>query len=75
MQWLDGTNNGGSPVIDYRVNIAGSDGVWSVLQANVLAQSYIAQGLTSGETYSFKIESRNAYGYSDHSDTLTVLVA
>jgi hypothetical protein len=31
--------------------------------------------LTAGTTYDFKIESRNSYGYSTYSDTLTLLCA
>lgn len=32
-------------------------------------------GLVNGDTYSFKIESRNSYSYSEYSDVLTLLVA
>jgi hypothetical protein len=31
--------------------------------------------LTTGTTYKFKVEARNEYGYSDYSDTITILVA
>lgn len=32
-------------------------------------------GLTYGTTYEFKIEAHNIYGYSEYSDTLSLLAA
>ena len=37
--------------------------------------SYVATGLTAGTSYSFKVNARNKYGYSDQSLSLTVLCA
>lgn len=37
--------------------------------------SYQVTGLTAGTTYEFKIESRNEYGYSTFSSTLSLLCA
>ena len=39
------------------------------------ALTYTAEGLTFGLYYKFKIESRNAFGYSEYSDTVTILCA
>lgn len=34
-----------------------------------------AVALTPGQYYQFKVEARNSYGYSDYSETLTLLAA
>jgi len=41
----------------------------------VVSSKYVATDLTSGITYQFKIESRNSYGYSDFSESITLLCA
>lgn len=46
-----------------------------MLATNLVDTSYIAIDLTFGTTYEFKLESRNEYGYSDFSATLTLLCA
>ena len=50
-------------------------GSFSVLATGVVSSQYTSTGLTSGETYQFKIEARNSYGYSEFSDILTLLCA
>jgi hypothetical protein len=47
----------------------------SVLAAGLTTKSYVATGLTPGVTYTFKIQARNAYGYSDYSSPLVILSA
>lgn len=66
--WQDGSNNGGTPVIDYLVAYAESAGVYSTLEVGVTDMQYTATGLTAGTTYKFKVQARNAFGYSDFSD-------
>jgi hypothetical protein len=41
----------------------------------LVSTSYIAIDLTAGITYQFKIESRNSYGYSTFSESITLLCA
>ncbi len=50
-------------------------GSYSVLASNLVSPSYTAIDLTSGITYQFKVESRNSYGYSAYSDSITLLCA
>lgn len=67
------TNNGGSPVIDYRVSYklnTASD--WTMLADDVTGTTYTASGLTSDLIYDFKVEARNSVGYSDVSDTVSI---
>lgn len=74
--WTNGTYDGSSPVIDYRVNYAlESDGIYSAFASNVTSIPYIATGLTPGVRYLFKIESRNILKYSTYSAPITVLAA
>jgi hypothetical protein len=46
-----------------------------VIATNVVNPYYIAVGLSSGILYQFKVESRNSYGYSLSSDSVTLLCA
>jgi len=75
LTWSKADFIGGAEIIDYRVNYAQSDGSYSVLASNIASTSYTAIELTAGVTYSFKIESRNSYGYSTYSSSITLLCA
>lgn len=57
-------DSGGSPVIDYSIFMAIGTGSYSTLETGVTTTTYIAIDLTQGTTYSFKIQSRNIFGYS-----------
>ena len=48
---------------------------YSVLASGVTATSYTAGSLTQGTTYNFKIQSRNAYGFSAQSSAVSILAA
>jgi hypothetical protein len=65
LTWVAPVFDGGSPVLDYRVwydNASGGDFI--ELTTGVTDTSYTATGLTQGSTYKFRIQTRNAYGYS-----------
>jgi hypothetical protein len=56
VSWDEGSQNGGSPVIDYTVSYAeGVDGTFSVLQSGVLDTTFTAVSLSPGVTYLFKV--------------------
>jgi hypothetical protein len=65
--WAKGSAEGGTPVIDYHVSISEDGGAYTVLASGLTSLSYVATGLTAGVIYSFKVQSRNAYKYSDYS--------
>ncbi len=46
-----------------------------MLASNIASSSYTAIELTAGVTYEFKIESRNSYGYSTYSSSISLLCA
>jgi len=73
--WSKAEFNGGAVIIDYRISIAQVGGSYSVLASNLVNPSFTAIDLTSGITYQFKVESRNSYGYSAYSDSITLLCA
>jgi trimeric autotransporter adhesin len=73
--WDEGAQNGGTPVLDYRVSSDQSSGAYVILAMMVHEKSYTATGLTAGNTYKFKVEARNSYGYSSYSEIATILCA
>ena len=62
-------------MLDYRITITQAETSYSELVLGVTTQSYTAVSLTAGLNYEFKVESRNSYGYSLLSDSLTMLCA
>lgn len=46
-----------------------------VLATNVTQLPYLAKNLTTGQTYVFYVEARNAVGFSVRSDLFTVIAA
>lgn len=76
LSWEDGANDGGSPVIDYRVSFKdGMSLVFVTLESNVDSLPYTALPLQVGITYTFKVQSRNTFGYSAFSAEVSVLAA
>jgi len=76
LTWSAGSNNGGTPVIDYRVSFNGGSGsVYTTIESNIVTLPYIAVSLTPGTTYSFIVQSRNAFGYSPFSASVEILAA
>jgi hypothetical protein len=74
--WKNGASTGGSPLIDYQVLYDKGNGDWVVLAASVSTTSYqTIVTLTPGQTYSFKVQSRNSVGLSLESAVLSVLAA
>ena len=68
--------SGGSPVVDYRISTDMATGTFNTVLASDNTQlSYAATSLTQGLTYQFKVEARNAYGYSVYSNTVSILTA
>ena len=49
--------------------------MYTPLEANITTLPYLAVSLTPGTTYSFKVEARNAFGYSSPSASVEILAA
>lgn len=75
LSWTEGLTNGGSAVIDYRVNYDQATGDYVQLADSIVANTYTATGLTFGLVYTFRIEARNEFGYSELSQEIAILCA
>ena len=76
--WDQGSNNGGAEIIDYRLSykVYNSGDDFAVLTSTVTSSSYSTDALSQGESYVFKVEARNSFGYSHSaSNQITVLQA
>ena len=49
--------------------------MYTPLEADITTLPYLAVSLTPGTTYSFKVEARNAFGYSSPSASVEILAA
>jgi hypothetical protein len=76
LTWAAPAFNGGAPVLDYRLwfDDGRGDSVFEVKQSG-LHLSYIVESLVQGTVYTFKVQARNDYGYSDWSDPVSILAA
>lgn len=57
------------------MTVTGQDGVYSVITEFLTLKSVTALSLTKGVIYDFKVQARNAHGYSGFSDTFSILCA
>jgi hypothetical protein len=69
-------------LLDYRLWYDNANNEWQVYQSNIQAASLIVTGLSQGNYYKFRVQSRNQYGYcgehgfsSEFSEELVVLAA
>jgi hypothetical protein len=53
--WLDVSDDGGLPVLDYRIWYASSSGNYQVLAVLWTLKTYTVGGLTTGVTYKFRV--------------------
>jgi len=73
--WTDGTWDGGSPVLDWKIYKSVDGGQFEVLETGLTVRDYVAIQLTPGSTYTFQVQARNLIGYGDLSNELVVLAA
>lgn len=65
MTWTAPTVVGGTPVIDYRISWDQGTSQYTDLATGITTLSYSTTAtLTANTVYRFRVESRNAYGYS-----------
>ena len=74
--WTAPSDNGGTPVIDYRVNYkVSTDSSWIILSDGITTLYYTANSLTSDLIYDWKVEARNLVGFSGYSDIVSIRAA
>jgi|LauGreDrversion4_2_1035121.scaffolds.fasta_scaffold00510_13 hypothetical protein len=73
--WTQGTSNGGSPVLDYLISFDQGTENFVPLATGIVNSAYVASGLVSGNFYSFRVQARNAIGYSQISQSVKILAA
>ena len=73
--WSDGAEDGGTPIIDYRILYAAGSNDFTVLRQGILTKSYIATGLNTGMTYTYRVQARNVQGFSDFSTDQVIVTA
>lgn len=61
----------GSPIIDYQLEIY-ENSAWTVLTSDLTALTYTYPNTVQGDTYTFRMKSRNAYGTSEYSEAKTI---
>jgi hypothetical protein len=75
LTWEESIMNGGTAVLDYRLWSDQSTDDYMPVISNLAATSYLVTSLSVGDLYKFKIEARNAFGYSEFSDVVEILAA
>jgi hypothetical protein len=77
LSWTAPIFNGGSALIDYRLwsDGATSGVTFTEVASAISVTTYTVESLTQGQTYQFKVEARNAYGYSAFSNTVSIITA
>lgn len=76
LTWGDGVNNGGVPILDYKINqrVLGTT-TYNMVGEFIATQSYTVTGLTLGVSYEFTVQARNEVGYSGMSGSTSFLHA
>jgi hypothetical protein len=61
--WTEGAHNGGTSVLDFSLWFDSGNGVYVLLQPSIELRQYLAKDLTTGQTYKFKVQARNEFGF------------
>ena len=74
--WQDGITDGGTPVIDWLVELEEQPGLWVLLEDSITQRIFTSAFVVEeGETYNLAVTARNLVGYSERSDPIAVLAA
>lgn len=75
IKWADPASTGGTPVIDYAVQMATGTGTYTQVVAGLKLNTYTAYGVTTGSYYKFKVKAQNKVDYGDASVEVSILAA
>ena len=73
--WDDGASDGGQAIIDYRVSFDQGVSSYIIVGSGLTVREFTKEALVQGQTYNFRVQARNAVGYSDLSDIASVICA
>jgi hypothetical protein len=74
--WQQGSSNGGTAVLDYRIYYATETGEFEILDSGIFYTMYTTYvPLVAGENYRFKVQARNNVGYSELSEEIIIRAA
>ena len=74
--WSAPSDDGGSVVIDYAIEMdINNDGSYSVIETGFTSTSFTKTGLNEGQSYNFRLRSRNSIGLSVYSSPFTIKAA
>ncbi len=75
LTWVAPIVIGGTALIDYRVSWDQGTGIYVVIASNIVTASYSTTAVLSPTmVYKFKLESRNAFGYSTSFSNIVTIV-
>ena len=69
LSWRSPSNDGGSRVTGYRIEVSEDGSGWSVLEDDTSRTSHTHRGLTSGSTRHYRVSATNSAGTGPHSNT------
>lgn len=72
LSWTAPTNNGGSKITGYKIEVKIIPGDYAVLVVNNANTTYMHTGLTTGKTYIYRVSAINAAGTSNPSSEVVV---
>lgn len=77
LTWTQGPTYYGSPVIDYGISydLGLGDGSKNLIEAGITDTTYSLTNVVKGTTYTFHVQARSDYSYSEYSTSLSVLAA
>ena len=74
--WSAPSDNGGSSVIDYAVEMdSNNSGSYTEVSTGVNSLSHTQTGLSEGISYKFRVRARNTIDYGDYSSVFTIIAA
>jgi hypothetical protein len=68
-------DDGGQQLLDYTIWYDQGINLFAILEENVQSQPYLAENLTKGSTYQFKVQARNVVGLSELSSEYSIIAA
>ncbi len=73
--WVDPVQTGGTPILDYSIQMAVGTGSYSLVVSGLNLKTYTASSLITGTSYKFRVSATNKVGLGDNSDEVSILAA